>query len=102
MYELINESINVKVDFTKKQVTPLSFSWRNKDYKISTIELTYTSKKGASELFHFSVTSKDNVYKITFNPKTLSWQLDEIFLNPTKLKHTLSVNEPSYSTYRLR
>lgn len=102
MYELINEPINIKVHFHKKQITPLSFEWKNKVYKVTSIELTYKAKKGDFELFYFSVASGSNIYKIVLNPKKLSWKLEEIFLNPEKLKQTLSVNEPSYSTYRLR
>ncbi len=98
MYELINEPIQVFAEFTKKGPRPYLFKWKNRDYKIKTLNFVHTSKQGNKTLFHFSVSTDTNMYKITFDPTTLTWTLDEIHMD-IDFNKSFSANDKSTNKY---
>jgi ribosomal protein L24E len=101
MYEPINEPIQVRADFTNRGPKPKSFIWKNRKYEIREIEFSYTALKGDTKMFYFSVSTETETYKIFFNPKTLNWTLEEIFLN-TNFSTSKNLNEKNNNAYRLR
>ena len=74
----INEAINVWVFFKKSEVIPYLFIWKNRRIKISNINLMHTSRNGNSIFYHFSVSSGNNFYRISFDDKSLKWTLDAV------------------------
>lgn len=74
----IHEQINVWVYFKKNTVTPFVFFWRNRRIKIDTVNLMHTSKDGSSVLYHYSVSSGGNFYRLKFDTKDLKWFLEEV------------------------
>lgn len=92
MYETINETINVFVNFTTKGAEPLCFSWKNNDYNVTSINFRHKSKIGNHDVFHYAVTANNETYKLTFDPTTLEWTLDEIYLD-TNFKTAKSLNQ---------
>lgn len=84
MYESIHEPIQVFAEFTEKGPKPYLFKWKNRSYKITAVNFIHTSKEGSKSLFHFSVSADTNTYKLTFDPATLVWTLDEIFMDADK------------------
>ncbi len=91
MYELINEPVEVFVDFTPEGPVPIAFSWKHREYAIDSVDFAHASHTGSDKLYHFAVTAKNETYKITFNPNTVSWKLDEIY--EKNFVKNLSVNE---------
>lgn len=108
MYSKINEPIEILVNFTKTKAQPIYFSWKNKDFEVEEINFVHQSKEGEVNLFHFSVTSKDQVFKLTLNTKFLTWTLDEIYLKDfvndsnRNYKNAINIKEKAISKYKRR
>jgi hypothetical protein len=81
MYELINEQIEVFVDFSGEGPVPIAFNWRGRNIQIELINFVHTSKLGGSKQFHYSVSTHTETYKITLNSETMDWTLNEIYLD---------------------
>ncbi|EKE13936.1 MAG: hypothetical protein ACD_12C00743G0001 [uncultured bacterium] len=79
MYEIINEPIKVLVSFSGLQVKPQVLIWRGKKYVIEKVNLVAKDREGEALIYHFSVSDKANYFKISFNTKNLSWQLEELY-----------------------
>lgn len=76
----INEPIEVAVKFKAGKAEPLIFRWRQNTFKVAKVNLTHRNKIGQDVIYTYSLsTDKDDVYKISFNPSQLSWNLDEIY-----------------------
>ncbi len=74
MSQTINESVNVVM----VNNTPLSMSWKNRDYRITKIGLRHDYLDGKTLIHIFSVLSNDLFLKLKFNTKNLTWNLMEI------------------------
>jgi hypothetical protein len=72
---MIGERINVIL--TSK--TPISLSWRSRDYKITKIGLHHSLYEGKTLIHIFSVLSGTLFLKLKFNTKNLEWTLLEIY-----------------------
>lgn len=77
MYQRINESVSVNLSNN----TPLSVTWRNRDYKITKVGLRHDYLEGKTLIHIFSVVSDSLFLKLKFNTKKLSWKLLETFEN---------------------
>lgn len=77
MLEIL-EAIDVWVLFTKNKIQPAVFFWHGRQIKIDKINLVHTSKNGASLFYHFSVSSGDNFYRITFDTNKMKWILEAV------------------------
>ena len=71
----ISEHVNVVL----KDNTPLSMTWRNRDYKITKIGLWHNYLEGKTLIHIFSCLSDDLFLKLKFNSKNLTWNLMEIY-----------------------
>ena len=69
----ISEKVNVILDSD----TPLSVTWKNRDYKITKIGLRHNYYEGKTLIHIFSVLSNDLFMKLKFDTKHLSWKLLE-------------------------
>lgn len=74
----IQEPVDVWVLFQKSKIQPSVFFWHGRQIKIDKINLVHTSKNGASLFYHFSVSSGDNFYRITFDTNKMKWILEAV------------------------
>lgn len=74
----IRESVKVLASFQPKSIRIYFFSWRNRTYKVDSMNMFHISKDADKHFYHFAVSSCDNTYELVFDPSGLSWQLEEI------------------------
>lgn len=80
MYEDIDESIEVATHFKEGKAHPLAFRWQSRLFKVNKINLCHKFRLGNSLIYSYSVsTESGSNFKISFNPSTLSWVLDQIY-----------------------
>lgn len=79
MFETINESVKVLVSFDKNMVKPLAFYWANKKYEIEKVNLIHEARRGDHKIYFFSVSDSVNFYRLSFDTKTLEWNLEEMY-----------------------
>ncbi len=75
----INESVEVACFFSKGQIKPLFFRWRNKLYKIQEIVFQFSKKIGLEKVFYFSVETEVNACQLEFNSEKQTWKLLKVF-----------------------
>ena len=79
MLEQINQQIEVLVAFMKGKVLPLSFSWNEKKYSISKVNLVHSERIGRDKCYYFSVSSGADYFKLQFNTENNKWTLAEAY-----------------------
>lgn len=79
MYELINEPIDVLVNFAGKRVAPQVFKWNGREYKIKQVNLIHHAREGTKRIFYFSVSDLTNYFKLRFDPEFMEWELVELY-----------------------
>jgi hypothetical protein len=79
MYEKIDQPIQVNASFADRKVVPRSFVWGQRRYTVKSVNLVHTEGGGATVRFHFSVSDEANTFNISFNPRSLSWRLVEMY-----------------------
>lgn len=99
MYETVNEQIEILANFTQKGPIPIVFTWRQKEYYIDAINFVHASKEGDAKLIHFSVSNDRENYKLTFDTKSLTWTLNEIYTNSIPLQNNVTLKERSFVSY---
>jgi hypothetical protein len=71
------EAVKVLASFDKANLKIYFFSWRNRTYKVDTINMFHISRDGDKRYYHFAVSSGPNTYELMFDPGRLRWQLTE-------------------------
>lgn len=74
----LSDPINVWVFFKKEGITPFVFFWNNRRIAIEKINLVHQSREGEKTLYHFSVSSGGNFYRLGFDSHDLKWSLEAI------------------------
>jgi len=75
----LEEEIRVGVAFDNRKVIPLWFRWKNRYYKVESVNFTWDSDQGTAKLRHYAVTTDGaNTYELCFNAHTLEWTLNTI------------------------
>ncbi len=72
------QTISEEVNVILSNNTPISMSWRNRDYKITKVGFRHDFYEGKILIHMFSVLSGDLFLKLKFNTKYLKWNLMEI------------------------
>lgn len=75
----MNQRIDEQVNVNLLNDTPLSMSWKNRDYKITKIGLRHDYYEGKILIHVFSCLSNDLFLKLKLNTKSLQWKLEEIY-----------------------
>ena len=75
---VINEDIRVAAAFSNRKVLPLWFLWRNRYYKVRSVNFAWSSNQGAAKLYHYAVTDGANTYELYFNARSLEWMLAKV------------------------
>ena len=76
--EELNERIEVLAWFQKGKIHPRLFLWNNKKYRIRNITYSWQERRGRELISLFSVSTGFDLYQISFNNTSYSWQLDKI------------------------
>lgn len=79
MHQLLNEPIEVLVEFKGKRVKPRRIRWSNNIYDISTVNLVHSVQEGTKKVFYFSVSDATNFMKLRFETESLEWRLVELY-----------------------
>lgn len=74
----LSEPINVWTYFQGSSIKPLYFSWKGRQIKVEKINLVHTTLNGSSNVYHFSISSGGNFYKLAFDLKSLKWWLEAV------------------------
>ncbi len=74
----LQERIEVLAEFKNAKIYPRQFSWKNKEYKIEKITYHWQERRGQETIVYFSVHTNANLYQISFNNTSFSWQMDKI------------------------
>lgn len=62
-----------------KKIMPLSFIWREREYKVEDLTYVWHNKKGETDYYHFAVSDGTNIYELVYNTKTFDWILHRIY-----------------------
>lgn len=76
MIEEIFEPIDVLASFSGGRLIPCFFSWRKRRYRVAEVTSRWSDYQGEAKRFFFSVlTDGVNLYELSFNTRTLNWEL---------------------------
>jgi ribosomal protein L24E len=79
MHELLNDPIDVAVDFTGHRVKPHHVRWGKKTYQMNTVNMVHRAREGTKNIFYFSVSDTANFMKLRLDPELLEWRLVEFY-----------------------
>lgn len=74
----IDEDIRVGAAFDSRKVRPMWFRWRNRYFRVKTVNYAWSSSRGSARLRHYSVTDGKNTYELRFDTSTLEWSLGRV------------------------
>jgi hypothetical protein len=72
------QRIEVCAWFRNGKIYPQGFIWNNKEYNIKEITYTWQERIGRETISCFSINTGSDLYQISFNNTSYSWQLDKI------------------------
>lgn len=75
---ILDEKIDVFVLFKDAKPYPRIFIWNNKKYKIKRITYNWQEKRGQETIAYFTVSTKADLYQISFNNTTYAWRINKI------------------------
>jgi len=79
MHTLLNDPIDVAVDFAGSRIRPRHIVWDKKAYQIQTVNLIHRTKEGETNIYYFSVSDNANFFKLRLDTHTLEWRLVELY-----------------------
>jgi hypothetical protein len=74
----LNEKIDCLAWFRAGKIYPKIFVWNHKEYPITAITYNWQERRGREVICCFSVSTGADLYQISFNNTSYSWQLDKI------------------------
>lgn len=72
------ERVRVLASFAPKKIRIHFFSWRERTYKVDSVNLFHIAKDNDRNFYHFAVSAAGNSYLLIFDPVTLEWKLVEV------------------------
>jgi len=79
MHEILNDPIDLNVDFKNKFVRPQKIWWDKRTYNIQSVNLIHRAKEGHKNIFYFSVSDHVNYLKLRLDPEFMEWRLVELY-----------------------
>lgn len=76
--QLVHEPIKVLASFAENKIAIHFFNWRERIYKVKSVNMFHIEKDGTKKLYHFAVTVEGNSYELVYNPITLEWIVEEV------------------------
>ena len=81
MHQLLNEPIDVTVDFRGARPRPHRVIWGGRTYDIQRVNFIHAVQEGRKRIYYFSVSDNANFMKLRFDTETLRWNIAEIYHN---------------------
>ncbi len=78
-HELLNDPVDVHVDFSGRRVRPTCVRWGARDYPMEKVNLIHSTNEGETKIFYFSVSDKTTFMKLRLDTQNLEWRLVEIY-----------------------
>lgn len=79
MHEILNDPIDVTVDFIGNRVRPRAVRWGKRTYPMQTVNLVHGAREGTKRIFYFSVSDASHFMKLRFDTESMQWRLVEIY-----------------------
>jgi len=79
VHEILNDLVDVRVDFAGRRVKPTSVHWGSREYPMERVNLIHSTKEGETRIFYFSVSDKTTFMKLRLDTSILEWRLVEIY-----------------------
>ncbi len=79
MHEILNDPVDVTVNFCERRVRPTLVHWGGRAYKMERVNLVHGIREGAKRIFYFSVSDDTNFMKLRLDTETLEWRLVEVY-----------------------
>lgn len=79
MHELLNDPVEVQVDFQGRRVRPTHVRWGGRTYAMQRVNMVHTTREGTKCIYYFSVSDTANFMKLRLDTETLEWRLVEIY-----------------------
>ncbi|MEK7170721.1 MAG: hypothetical protein AAB774_00225 [Patescibacteria group bacterium] len=76
--EEVGERIRVLASFGPAKIVIHFFNWRERTYKVDSMNLFHIEKDAQHQIYNFAVSAVGNTYQLTFDPITLEWQLKDV------------------------
>ncbi len=74
----VEEPIKVIASFSPNRFKVHFFNWRERTYRVESMNLFHIERDGEKKMYHFAVTSRGNSYELVYDPVKLDWQLGNI------------------------
>ena len=72
----INEPVTVLTRFSKGQIDPLRFKWKNRIFDVDRVTGKWEEHDGQFKLHYFSVVTKEeDFYELVYDTRTMGWTL---------------------------
>lgn len=71
----VHEPIRVLASFDEQKIRLHFFHWRDRIFKVDSVNLFHIEKDGQRKRYHFAVSAAGADYQIAFNPTNLAWEL---------------------------
>lgn len=78
-YQQINEKVEVLAVCKNGTIFPYIFRWKGKRRPVDKVNLSYQERDGASINYYFAIESQGLVAKLSYNDKSLLWEIEEIW-----------------------
>ena len=75
----VNETAEVLTVFKRDLVWPKLLRWNGRIYNINKVNMRHQTMDGQTLVHYFSVSDKDNFFKLAFNTKNLQWKLEQVY-----------------------
>jgi hypothetical protein len=76
---ILNDPVNVTVDFNGKSIKPQRVIWDNKAYIMKHVNLVHPANEGNKRIFYFSVSDDSLFMKLRFDTDSMQWRLVEVY-----------------------
>ena len=81
-HEAIDEAVAVRADFRGGVVTPVAFSRRGREHRVTQVNARWVDRAGRHPRFYFSITAESgDVYQLQLSSADLVWWLDSVTLD---------------------
>lgn len=74
----VGERVKVLGSFANFKITIHFFNWRDRTYKVDSMNLFHIEKDAERQIYNFAVSAAGNTYQLTFDPATLEWLLKDV------------------------
>lgn len=79
IHEILNDPVEVQVEFSGRRVRPTCVKWGTKQYPMERVNLVHSTREGETRVFYFSISDNTTFMKLRLDTQSLEWRLVEIY-----------------------